>query len=191
MKESLSFMPEGWRVPRLWMRRISCRLRLSLLPEMGQRARIFISHIPQYQVQRIQRVLNAAARLIYHCPRFSHITPVLRSLHWLPVKFRVDFKIALLVYKALNNMAPMYISDMLIPKHSSDRWKLRSDDQGLLHIPKTNCKTLGDRAFAHAAPQLWNSLPLNVRKCENISDFKKRLKTFLFNKAYNFNRLNA
>ena len=88
-------------------------------------------------------------------------------------------------------MAPMYISDMLIPKHSSDRWKLRSDDQGLLHIPKTNCKTLGDRAFAHAAPQLWNSLPLNVRKCENISDFKKRLKTFLFNKAYNFNRLNA
>ena len=55
----------------------------------------------------------------------------------------------------------------------------------LLHIPKTNCKTLGDRAFAHAAPQLWNSLPLDVRNCENISVFKKRLKTFLFNKAYN------
>ena len=83
-----------------------------------------LAGIPQYQVQRIQRVLNAAARLIYHCLRFSHITPVLRSLHWLPVKFRVDFKIALLLYKALNNMAPMYISDMLIPKHSSDRWKL-------------------------------------------------------------------
>jgi hypothetical protein len=62
---------------------------------------------------------------------------------------------------------------------------LRSDGQGLLYIPKTNCKTLGDRAFAHAAPQLWNSLPLDVRNCENISVFKKRLKTFLFNKAYN------
>ena len=144
-----------------------------------------LAGIPQYQVQRIQRVLNAAARLIYHCPRFSHITPVLRSLHWLPVKFRVEFKIALLVYKALNNIAPIYISEMLIPKQSSDRWTLRSDGQGLLYIPKTNCKTLGDRAFAHAAPQLWNSLPLDVRNCENISVFKKRLKTFLFNKAYN------
>jgi hypothetical protein len=74
---------------------------------------------------------------------------------------------------------------MLIPKQSSDRWTLRSDGQGLLYIPKTNCKTLADRAFAHAAPQLWNSLPLDVRNCENISAFKKRLKTFLFNKAYN------
>ncbi len=90
--------------------------------------------IPQYQVQRIQRVLNAAARLIYHCPRFSHITPVLIALHWLPVKYRAEFKIALLVYKALNNMAPIYISELLIPKPSSDRWTLRSDDQGLLHI---------------------------------------------------------
>ncbi len=137
-----------------------------------------LAGIPQYQVQRIQRVLNAAARLIHPCSRFSHITPVLRSLHWLPVKFRVEFKIALLVYKALNNIAPIYISEMLIPKQSSDRWTLRSD--GLLHIPKTNCKTLGDRAFAYAAPQLWNSLPLDIRNCENISVFKKRLKTFLF-----------
>ncbi len=122
-----------------------------------------LAGIPQYQVQRIQRVLNAAARLIHPCPRFSHITPVLRSLHWLPVKFRVEFKIALLVYKALNNIAPIYISEMLIPKQSSDRWTLRSDGQGLLHIPKTNCKTLGDRAFAYAAPHLWNSLPLDIR----------------------------
>ncbi len=130
-------------------------------------------------------LLNAAARLIYHCPRFSHITPVLIALHWLPVKYRVEFKIALLVYKALNNMAPIYISELLIPKPSSDRWTLRSDDQGLLHIPKTNCKTLGDRSFAHAAPQLWNSLPLNVRNCDNISAFKKLLKTILFSKAFN------
>ena len=97
-------------------------------------------------------VLNAAASLIHRCPRFSHITPVLIALHWLPVKYRVELKIALLVYKALNNMAPIYISELLIPKPSSDRWTLRSDDQGLLHIPKTNCKTLGDRSFAHAAP---------------------------------------
>jgi hypothetical protein len=144
-----------------------------------------LAGIPQYQVQRIQRVVNAATRLIHHCPRFSHITPELIAIHWLPVKYRVEFKIALLVYKTLNKMDPIYISELLIPKPSSDRWTLRSDDHGLLHIPKTNCKTLGDRSFAHAAPQLWNSLPLNVRNCDNISVFKKRLKTFLFSKAFN------
>ena len=144
-----------------------------------------LAGIPQYQVQRIQRILNAAARLIYRCPRISHITPILIALHWLPIKYRVEFKIALLVYKALNNMAPIYISELLIPKPSCERWTLRSDDQGLLHIPKTNCKTLGDRSFAYAAPQLWNSLPLNVRNCDSILVFKKRLKTFLFRKAFN------
>ena len=144
-----------------------------------------LARIPQYQAQRIQRIMNAAARLIYRCPRISHITPILIALHWLPIKYRVEFKIALLVYKALNNMAPIYISELLIPKPSCDRWTLRSDDQGLLHIPKTNCKTLVDRSFAHAAPQLWNSLPLNVRNCDCISVFKKRLKTFLFRKAFN------
>ena len=144
-----------------------------------------LAGIPQYQAQRIQRILNAAARLIYRCPRISHITPILIAPHWLPIKYRVKFKIGLLVYKALNNMAPIYISELLIPKPLCERWTLRSDDQGLLHIPKTNCKTLGDRSFAYVAPQLWNSLPLNVRNCDSISVFKKRLKTFLFRKAFN------
>jgi hypothetical protein len=70
-------------------------------------------------------------------------------------------------------------------KPSSDRWTLTLDDLGLLHIPKTSCKTLGDRSFAHASPQLWNSLHLNVWNCDNISVFRKRLKTFLFSKAFN------
>ncbi len=77
-------------------------------------------------------------------------------------------------------MAPIYISELLIPKPSSDRWTLRSDDKGLLHIPKSNCKTLGDRSFAHAAPQLWNSLPLNVRNCDNISAFERKFENIPF-----------
>ena len=77
-------------------------------------------------------------------------------------------------------MAAIYISELLIPKPSSDRWTLRSDDQGLLYIPKSNCKTLGDRSFAHAAPQLWNSLPLNVRNCDNISAFERKFENIPF-----------
>ncbi len=62
--------------------------------------------IPQCQFQRLQRVLNAAARMICFTPRSAHITPVLMYLNWLPIKFRVDFKVALW-------MAPQYIADML------------------------------------------------------------------------------
>ena len=64
-------------------------------------------------------------------------------LHWLPIKFRVEFKIALLVYKALNGMAPDYIADLLLEKLDCS-YQLRSNDQGLLLTPKTRPKTLGD-----------------------------------------------
>ena len=143
-----------------------------------------LAGIPQYQLQKLQKVLNAAARLIYQSPRHSHITPILISLHWLPVKFRVDFKIALLVYKALNGSAPSYISALLSPK-SASKYDLRSDDQDLLQVPATKLKTVGDRAFTSAAPRIWNTLPLEIRQSENISIFKKQLKTFLFKNAFN------
>ena len=143
-----------------------------------------LAGIPQYQLQRLQKVLNAAARLIYQSPRHSHITPILISLHWLPVKFRVDFKIALLVYKALNGSAPSYISALLSPK-SASKYDLRSDDQDLLQVPATKLKTVGDRAFTSAAPRIWNTLPSEIRQSENISIFKKQLKTFLFKNAFN------
>ena len=107
--------------------------------------------IRQYQIKRRQRVLNAAARITCFTRRCSHITPVLMHLHWLPIKFRVEFKIALLVYKALNGMAPDYIADLLLEKPDCS-YQLRSNDQGLLLIPKTRAKTLRDRAFVHAGP---------------------------------------
>ena len=94
--------------------------------------------LPQYQYDRLQKVLNAAARVTCLIPKFAHITPVLRELHWLPVKFRVEFKIALLVFKTLNGLAPQYLSEPLVVK--------RSDSETLLVIPKVTRKTFGDRA---------------------------------------------
>ena len=119
-------------------------------------------------------------------PRYAYITPVLIHLHWLPVKYRIEFKIALLVYKALHGMAPDYIIELLLRKPNS-RYKLRSDDQGLLFIPKTRDKTLGDRAFAHSALLIWNMIPYRIRISKTIESFKSQLKTFLFKKAFNPN----
>ena len=58
-------------------------------------------------------IQNSAARLVNQCPRFCHITPVLRDLHWLPVSSRIEFKIMLITYKVLHDQAPIYIQELL------------------------------------------------------------------------------
>ena len=127
--------------------------------------------LPQYQYDRLQKVLNAAARVTCLIPKFAHITPVLRELHWLPVKFRVEFKIALLVFKTLNGLAPQYLSELLVVKPRT-RYSLRSDSETLLVIPKVTRKTFGDRAFFRAGPTEWNALPSSLRNCRNIDSLK-------------------
>ena len=67
-------------------------------------------------------------------------------------------------------MAPDYIADLLLEKPDCS-YQLRSNDQGLLLIPKTRAKTLGDRAFAHAGPSTWNKLPYNIRNIKSIENF--------------------
>ena len=139
--------------------------------------------LPKYQLDRLQKVQNAAARVIFRIAKFDHITPALIDLHWLPVSFRVQFKLLLLVYKALHNQSPSYIKDLLSLKPAAN-YALRSSAKSLLVVPKVNCSTLGDRAFAHAAPVLWNSLPLTIRTSSSLAIFKKQLKTFLFKEAF-------
>lgn len=135
----------------------------------------------QYQQQRLQRVLNAAARLICRLPKYYHISPVLKDLHWLPIKYRVIFKITLLVFKVPHGLAPSYLEDLIRVKPEG-RYHLRNKDQ--LLVPKTKCKTFGDRAFFKSGPVLWNSLPDNIRQISNIQKFKNELKTFLVRLAY-------
>ena len=99
----------------------------------------------------------------------EHITPVLRTLHWLPVRQRITYKILLLTYKTLNGMAPKYIADLLQP-YTPTR-QLRSCSKNLLVTPKFDLKFYGDRSFQVAAPRLWNFLTDDIRSilaCENI-----------------------
>ena len=65
--------------------------------------------LPAYQLNKLQRVQNAAARLIFQETKYCHVRPLLYNLHWLPVEFRIDFKILLLTYKAINGLAPFYL----------------------------------------------------------------------------------
>ena len=133
-------------------------------------------------LKTLQLVQNAAARVLTKTKKREHISPVLASLHWLPVKSRIEFKILLLTFKALNNMAPVYIEELLVPYQPTRA--LRSQNSGLLVVPKVSKSRVGARAFSYQAPLLWNHLPLSVREADTICTFKSRLKTFLFDKAY-------
>ena len=129
------------------------------------------------------------ARVVTRTRKFDYMTPVLKQLHWLTVRYRITFKILLLVYKALTGTAPSYISELL--KYHTSEQKLRSSSQHLLATPKARPKTYGERAFAVAAPRLWNSIPLELRFSSSINIFKRHLKTYLFKQAffYDFNLL--
>lgn len=130
----------------------------------------------------LQLVQNAAARILTRTKRFEHITPVLASLHWLPIKSRIDFKILLLTFKALNGLAPPYLKDLLHPYTPART--LRSQNAGLLIVPRVGKCTVGGRAFSHRAPLLWNALPIEVRGTDSLSAFKSRLKSYLYSKSY-------
>ena len=138
--------------------------------------------IPDYQKHRLQLVQNNAARLVTGVRREDNISPVLKKFHWLPISFRIEYKITLLCFKALNNLAPQYLSDLLVPYHKER--ELRSSSQAKLDKPTTKLKTYGDRSFAYAAPTLWNKLPEHMRKIDKLDTFKRSLKTHMFDQAF-------
>ena len=133
-------------------------------------------------ISRLQFIQNAAARLLTNSRKYDHINPILAELHWLPVKYRIDFKLLLITFKALHGLAPAYIPDLLKP-YEPGRC-LRSSGRTLLATPTARLVTKGDRAFSVRAPQLWNSLPEDLRLADTVHSFKSRLKTYFYRKAF-------
>ncbi len=119
-------------------------------------------------LNKLWMVQNAAARVLTRTRKYNHISPVLSTLHWLPIKHCIDFKILLITYKAINGLATKYLSELL-SDYSPSRL-LRSQNSGHLIIPRISKSTAGGRSFFYLAPKLWNNLP--------------RLKNYLFNLAY-------
>ncbi len=112
---------------------------------------------PASSTNKLQIVQNAAARVLTTSRKYDHITPILQSLHWLPIKFHISYKILLLAYKALNDLAPAYLTNLL-SRYNPTR-SLRSQNSGLLVVPRIAKSTKGGRTFSYLAAKLWNSLP--------------------------------
>ena len=124
------------------------------------------------------------AQVVYCAPKYCHVTPLLRELHWLPVRLRVDFKILLVTFKILHGVAPSYLKD-LVSVLPDSRYQLRRNNGILLERPWLRTKnTFGDRALSMATPFLWNSLPLPIRQETSVDSFKRSAKTYLLKKAF-------
>lgn len=140
--------------------------------------------LPVVNLIKLQNIQNSAARLITHTNYHSHITPVLKELHWLPITTRIKFKILLLTFKCLKNGEPQYLQNLLSQKMSENEYSLRTSRKGNLREIRTNL-SYGDRSFAASAPKLWNSLPNEIKCEDSITKFKKKLKYHLFCECYN------
>ena len=138
--------------------------------------------LPACVIQRLQRVQNTAARVVTRKKKHEHITPILKSLHWLPVQYRAQYKILLYVFKSIKQDAPLYLSE-LINVYRPSR-SLRSANNLTLVTPKVRTKTYGNRRFDHAAATLWNALPKELHNAKTVTIFKKNLKTHLFRLAF-------
>ena len=143
--------------------------------------------IPKSAVSILQSVQNSAARIVTKTAPREHITPVLRELHWLPVDRRIEYKILLYAYKALNGLAPEYLCNM-VELYAPDR-VLRSASQNLLVVPRGKHCQYGMRTFAMAAATLWNSLNVRdrsnrIRGSPSLESFKSNLKTLLFKEHF-------
>ena len=142
-----------------------------------------LAGLPDNKLSKLRSIQNHAARMVLRKPRHVSATSLLRTLHWLPVKERIQYKIACLTmcFQCLSHSTmPPYFSDLLHQYQPSRT--LRSLDTSLLSVPRFCLETSGSRSFSVFGPTVWNSLRLSLRETQCFSTFKKKLKTQLFEK---------
>ncbi|KAJ8414324.1 hypothetical protein AAFF_G00051940 [Aldrovandia affinis] len=144
-----------------------------------------LAGLPACAIKPLQLVQNAAARLVFNQPKFTHVTPLLSSLHWLPIAARIRFKSLVLAFQAARGTAPPYLQSLITP--DTPPRLLRSASSGKLTAPSLwvpGSRSSRSRLFSVLVPRWWNDLPQSVRTAESLPIFRKRLKTHLFRLHY-------
>lgn len=128
-------------------------------------------------IKQLQVIQNRACATIFGLKKSEPKSDRMKSLHWLKIKERIEYKILLLTFKALNGTAPAYLQELIQYNHLSGS---RSPSLKT-YISRTS---LGDRAFVSCSAKLWNNVPDEIKNSQSVNCFKKSLKTYLFKKSY-------
>ena len=140
--------------------------------------------LPVKTIKIIQNVQNLAAKVILGKQKSDSSKESLKALHWLPIKYKINYKVCTLVFKCLHAMAPTYLIKLIRIKQQR-RQGLRSENiNNILEVPKMKRKTFTSQAFSVYGPRTWNALPDSLQTTNNYDRFCKDLKTHLFLQAY-------
>ncbi|MBN3307227.1 SUCHY transferase, partial [Amia calva] len=137
-----------------------------------------LAGLPASTTHPLQLLQNSVARLVFSLPRFAHATPLLCSLHWLPIPARIQFKTLTLTYRCLDHTAPSYLQSLVSPYIPSR--PLRSSSGRRLTLPPLHSPSSRAHSFSSLAPKWWNDLPTKVKTAESLTSFRRLLKTHLF-----------
>ena len=152
--------------------------------------------LPKHILNDLQFVINCAIRFIYKLKYRDHVTPYLKRAHILPISYRIDYKVCVIVFNCFHGLAPEYLRDILTPKYFLTEGDIltiylnsgvsaprMSNDRFLLKYNSCfgNKTRYISRSFADYAPRCWNRLPYAIRSIKNKQSFLKCLKTHFFN----------
>jgi len=189
---------------------IACTIATSIVHSKLDYCNSVYYKLPKSQLSRLQQIQNSLARTVMKAPKSCHITPILRSLHWLRITERIEYKLLSLTYKVLTTTQPPYLHNLISAQRPRST---RSASVVTLARPPSSSLKITDRSFRYASPFLWNQLPVSLRKshsgtsssiscspipspttssssdsllCTSITPslFHSRLKTYFFHKSY-------
>ena len=136
---------------------------------------------PKYDPDKLQHMQSIACRIIQTTGKYDSITPLLMDLHWLKVKERIWYNVAVMVHTCVYEDAPEYLKCLVIITHNHS---LRSSRSSLIPITRSQTSIAHNSSFASMGPRIWNDLPIRLRKETDINMFKCLLKTYLFSLSY-------
>ena len=140
-----------------------------------------LSGCPLYLIDKLQKLQNSAARLVLRARKRDDIVHLLHTLHWLPIRARIEYKISVLCHNYFSDSSPHYLCSCL-SVYTPSRNLRSSLDTRILQTPVMRTKKYGERSFSFFAPKTWNSLPSDIRHISSSASFKLALKTYLFRK---------
>ena len=145
--------------------------------------------LPKKELRKLDKLLKASARFIFRIcgiDCWQPMTPYLQKLHFLPIVYRSQFKISVIVYKCFKKQEPKYLTSLLLPRINNYNKNTRKNiDITWLNKHPLEKLSYKCRSFRHVAPDVWNRLSIEVRNSPSVNIFKSRLKTFYFKEWLN------